>query len=78
MNLLQIRYNKIHNIIKNDAVIKCIHFKILLQEDKPVYEQKIVKTIVLNNPFDDIVPRVKKKIEKVVKVSKKKEAVGVK
>lgn len=78
MNLLQIRYNKIHNIIKNDAVIKCINFKILLQEDKPVYEQKIVKTIILNNPFDDIVPRVKKKIEKVVKVSKKKEAVGVK
>jgi len=34
--------------------------------------------MVLNNPFDDIVPRVKKKVEKTEKVSKKKESVGVK
>ncbi|XP_025207664.1 spliceosome-associated protein CWC27 homolog [Melanaphis sacchari] len=47
-------------------------------EDKPVYDQKILKTIVLNNPFPDIVPRVEKKIEKVEKVSKKKEVAGVK
>ncbi|CAH1710770.1 spliceosome-associated protein CWC27 homolog isoform X1 [Aphis gossypii] len=47
-------------------------------EDKPVYDQKILKTIVLNNPFPDIVPRVEKKSEKVEKLSKKKEVVGVK
>ncbi|KAL5234938.1 hypothetical protein ACI65C_002348 [Semiaphis heraclei] len=47
-------------------------------EDKPVYDQKILKTIVLNNPFPDIVPRVEKKSEKTEKLSKKKEAVGVK
>lgn len=49
-----------------------------VQEDKPVYDQKILKTIVLNNPFSDIVPRVEKKSEKVEKLSKKKEVVGVK
>lgn len=47
-------------------------------EDKPVYDQKILKTIVLNNPFPDIVPRVEKKSEKVEKLSKKKDVVGVK
>ncbi|KAF0724164.1 spliceosome-associated protein CWC27 [Aphis craccivora] len=47
-------------------------------EDKPVYDQKILKTIVLNNPFLDIVPRVEKKSEKVEKLSKKKDVVGVK
>ncbi|KAL4113914.1 hypothetical protein QTP88_017468 [Uroleucon formosanum] len=47
-------------------------------EDKPVYDQKILKTIVLNSPFPDIVPRVEKKNEKNEKLSKKKEVVGVK
>uniref|UniRef100_A0A2S2NC78 Peptidyl-prolyl cis-trans isomerase n=2 Tax=Aphidini TaxID=33387 RepID=A0A2S2NC78_SCHGA len=47
-------------------------------EDKPVYDQKILKTIVLNNPFPDIVPRVEKKSEKIEKLSKKKEVIGVK
>jgi len=37
-----------------------------------------LKTVVLNNPFDDIVPRVEKKVEKNEKVSKKKERVAVK
>lgn len=49
-----------------------------MQEDKPVYDQKIFKTVVLNNPFDDIVPRVEKKIEKTEKVSKKKQGVAIK
>jgi len=43
-----------------------------------VYDQKILKTVVLNNPFNDIVPRVEKKNEKIEKVSKKKESVAVK
>ncbi|XP_022169625.1 peptidyl-prolyl cis-trans isomerase CWC27 homolog [Myzus persicae] len=47
-------------------------------EDKPVYDQKILKTIVLNSPFPDIVPRIEKKSEKTEKLSKKKEVVGVK
>lgn len=48
------------------------------QEDKPVYDQKILKTIVLNNPFPDIIPRVEKKTEIIEKHSKKKGSVGVK
>ncbi|VVC29153.1 Cyclophilin-like domain,Cyclophilin-type peptidyl-prolyl cis-trans isomerase domain,Cyclophilin- [Cinara cedri] len=48
------------------------------KEDKPVYDQKILKTIILNNPFSDIVPRIEKKVDKIEKSSKKKESVGVK
>uniref|UniRef100_A0A2S2QGH4 Spliceosome-associated protein CWC27 homolog n=1 Tax=Sipha flava TaxID=143950 RepID=A0A2S2QGH4_9HEMI len=48
------------------------------KEDKPVYDQKILKTIVLNNPFPDIKPRIEKKIEKIEKTSKKNESIGVK
>lgn len=55
-----------------------INFWVFLQEDKPVYDQKILKTIVLNNPFPDIVPRVEKKTEIIEKHSKKKESIGVK
>jgi len=61
----------IYNLTKlNDSLVD--------KEDRPVYDQKILKTIVLNNPFDDIVPRVEKKVEKTEKVSKKKESIGVK
>lgn len=28
------------------------------QDDRPIYEQKIIKAVVLANPFPDIVPRV--------------------
>lgn len=48
------------------------------QEDRPVYDQKILKTVVLNNPFNDIIPRVKTKTEKTEQVTKKKERIAVK
>ena len=35
------------------------HLPFYLQDDRPVYPYKIVKTEVLNNPFPDIEPRVK-------------------
>ncbi|XP_060530579.1 spliceosome-associated protein CWC27 homolog [Cylas formicarius] len=48
----------------------------LIEDERPVYPYKILKTEVLHNPFDDIVPRVK---ETVVKEKKKKEKIpGVK
>ncbi|XP_050538939.1 spliceosome-associated protein CWC27 homolog isoform X3 [Daktulosphaira vitifoliae] len=60
----------IYNLTKlNDILVD--------KEDKPLYEQKILKTVVLNNPFSDIVPRVTKKVDKTDKESKKKK-VGVK
>ncbi|XP_050422170.1 spliceosome-associated protein CWC27 homolog [Adelges cooleyi] len=43
------------------------------KEERPIYEQKILKTVVLNNPFPDIVPRIEKKIDKSEKGTKKKE-----
>lgn len=42
----------------------------LLEGERPVYPHKILGAEVLNNPFPDIVPRVK---EVEVKVKKKKE-----
>ncbi|XP_045460888.1 spliceosome-associated protein CWC27 homolog [Harmonia axyridis] len=48
----------------------------LIEDEKPVYPHKILKTTVLNNPFTDIEPRVKKVIEK--KQTKKEKKVGVK
>jgi peptidyl-prolyl cis-trans isomerase SDCCAG10 len=44
------------------------------EHDMPLYPPKILKTEVLNNPFPDIVPRVKK-VEKKVVEKKKKNAV---
>lgn len=31
--------------------------KFYRQDDRPIYEQKIIKTKVLKNPFPDIIPR---------------------
>lgn len=42
----------------------------LIEDERPVYPHKIIKTEVLNNPFDDIIPRIKQ-VE--VKEKKKKE-----
>ncbi|XP_030765716.1 spliceosome-associated protein CWC27 homolog [Sitophilus oryzae] len=48
----------------------------LIEDERPVYPYKILKTEILHNPFPDIVPRVK---EVQVKEKKKKEKkVGVK
>lgn len=42
----------------------------LVEDERPVYPHKIIKTEILNNPFSDIVPRMK---EVEVKDKKKKE-----
>lgn len=49
------------------------------QDEKPMYPHKIIKAVILNNPFDDIVPRVeaKKQIDEDAGKRKKKEK-GVK
>lgn len=41
----------------------------LIEDERPVYPHKVIKTEVLNNPFNDIEPRI---LEPVVKESKKK------
>lgn len=41
----------IYNMIKLDEVM-------VDHDDRPIYEQKIIKAVVLANPFPDIVPRV--------------------
>ncbi|XP_065206738.1 spliceosome-associated protein CWC27 homolog [Planococcus citri] len=69
--------------VAGDTVYNLLHLeKAMVDEgDRPVYEQKIIKTKILNNPFDDIVPRVtKKEKEKSEKTDskKKKEERGVK
>lgn len=43
------------------------------KENRPVFEQKILKTLVLSNPFDDIVPRVAEKKQKSESKKKKRE-----
>ncbi|XP_057657819.1 spliceosome-associated protein CWC27 homolog [Diorhabda carinulata] len=48
----------------------------LIEDEKPVYPHKIIKTEVLNNPFPDIVPRIKE-VEPEEKVRKEKKS-GVK
>lgn len=48
----------------------------LIENERPVYPHKIVNTVVLHNPFADIVPRIK---EVITKASKKKDRMpGVK
>lgn len=42
----------------------------LIEDERPVYPYKILKTEVLSNPFTDIIPRIK---EVQVKEKKKKE-----
>lgn len=44
--------------------------------ERPVYIQKVLRTEILHNPFDDIVPRVI--VEKKEKKAKKKKEKGVK
>lgn len=60
----------IYNMIKlEDCVVD--------QNERPLYPQKIIKTTVLLNPFEDIVPRVQKKDSEHKDKHKKKEK-GVK
>lgn len=47
-----------------------------IEDERPVYPHKIIKTEVLNNPFPDIEPRVKEVAKKAEK--KKDKRVGVK
>ncbi|XP_058789990.1 spliceosome-associated protein CWC27 homolog [Phymastichus coffea] len=55
----------IYNILKlEDALVD--------ENDRPVFAQKILKTEVLNNPFDDIVPRTVPKSEVSEENEKKK------
>ncbi|CAG9863683.1 unnamed protein product [Phyllotreta striolata] len=55
--------NTIYNMLKLEEG--------LLEDETPVYPQKILKTEVLHNPFTDIIPRIIKTAE--VKEKKKKE-----
>ncbi|XP_063709733.1 spliceosome-associated protein CWC27 homolog [Culicoides brevitarsis] len=49
------------------------------QNERPMYPHKILKTVILNNPFDDIVPRkLKKSSKEEGESSKKKSKKGVK
>ena len=52
----------------------------LIDDERPVHPHKILKTIVLNNPFPDIVPRVKEISvqSELPKKSSKKQKSGVK
>lgn len=47
-------------------------------DERPLYPHKIIKTEILNNPFDDIVPRVIKTKDKKDKSRDKKKEKGVK
>lgn len=47
------------------------------QDERPMYPHKILKTVILSNPFDDIKPRVKEKSKDGGEKKKKKEK-GVK
>ncbi|XP_050316203.1 spliceosome-associated protein CWC27 homolog [Anthonomus grandis grandis] len=47
----------------------------MVKDERPVYPYKIIKTEVLNNPFDDIEPRVKEVKEKKEKKKEKKPGV---
>lgn len=63
--------NTIYNMLKlEEGVID--------QNERPMYPHKIVKTEVLLNPFDDIVPRVTKQKDNGDKSKKKKKEKGVK
>jgi hypothetical protein len=51
----------------------------ILQDEKPLYPQKIIKTEILYNPFPDIVPRTQFETrEDKVEKSKKEKRAGVK
>ncbi|KAI5745979.1 hypothetical protein M8J76_015994 [Diaphorina citri] len=60
----------IYNMIKLDEIM-------VDHDDRPIYEQKIIKAVVLSNPFPDIIPRVSidsldsEKTEKKVKSKSK-------
>lgn len=49
----------------------------LIEDERPVYPHKVLKTEVLNNPFSDIEPRIKKVASEKKQVKKLKKA-GVK
>jgi len=49
-----------------------------LQNDRPQYPQKILKTQVLSNPFPDIIPRTVTETKEESKESKKDKKTGVK
>lgn len=51
---------------------------ILFQNDRPQYPQKVLKTEVLSNPFQDIVPRIISEKKANEKESKKNKKSGVK
>jgi peptidyl-prolyl cis-trans isomerase SDCCAG10 len=53
------------------------NLSLILQNDRPIYPQKILKTEILSNPFDDIEPRVLKN-NIVEERTKKKQKKGVK
>lgn len=48
------------------------------ENDRPIYPQKILKTEILTNPFDDIIPRTVPKQKTEEEKSKKKKKKGVK
>lgn len=50
----------------------------IFQNDRPQYPQKILKTEVLNNPFQDIVSRVVSEKKEDSKEKKKNKKTGVK
>ncbi|XKL65346.1 hypothetical protein PGB90_008766 [Kerria lacca] len=56
----------LYNLIKLDEVM-------VDNDDRPVYETKIIKTEVLDNPFNDIIPRDANKNKKIIPVHKEKE-----
>ncbi|XP_012256363.2 spliceosome-associated protein CWC27 homolog [Athalia rosae] len=61
----------IYNMLKlEDALVD--------ENDRPLYPQKIIKTEVLNNPFNDIVPRTEPEKVVVDKPKKKEKKSGVK
>lgn len=60
--------------MKKYNVYKIVNF----QNDRPQYPQKVLKTEVLNNPFQDIVSRIVSERKADDKESKKKKKSGVK
>lgn len=58
--------------------MKVIMYIVNFQNDRPQYPQKVLKTEVLNNPFQDIVSRIVSERKADDKESKKKKKSGVK
>lgn len=50
----------------------------MFQNDRPVYPTKILKTEILNNPFEDLVPRTVPKKATDEEKAKKRDKKGVK